>query len=752
MKTDLIKVSLRQNAIYIPKIDEIVKTNELNSTTLLLVANASKLGFGFSEELLKAINKTNVTVKKDILNYLKEVMGVNKSWTPLVKGWDIPTNTTLKEPIITFFVNLFNLDYGTKLPCGHTIPPNTFPLERYNGCPFCGTPFINDETIFYGQGSKLKVLELWSDEDIERFLVELLTSKTPLDATQIDSLKRLLKYEPLPKVDIEIKETLMVVVDILVENSNSLEATKLFKTPQDILRYLWYKKTGNLLIIKPKTLIQREYGNSQVMNYFRDKRHTKEIENIKNKYKLKYSRKECKMVALWLESVATNQEKACENMHPHRGMWVRFIRALRLAEYSKRKEFKNLKKLLDIFYNQKYNVWQGELDKARLEIDTKKYFSMLKERPSIFARNLFSTTLWFGYEDTLTYFREIVHKIPARLLATISMYAKIYFEGNSRSVKPLGGIKKTIPANPLIEIYDKKEIEKIIKEIENLFLEEMSRRYAKGKQEFSKIYIEEELFNVPLSIGERAITVQDMPSHLMGKVFKTEGNVVRLFMEWGKGLKAQHLDMDLSCQVVYESHIDYCSYSNLTITGCQHSGDIQRIPAQVGTAEYIDIDMDKLEKFGAKSLIFTGNAYTGGELSVNMVIGWMDSKYPMKISKKSGVAYDPSCVTHQVKITQGLDKGLVFGVLDVKNREITWLEMAFNGQITQNLGTNGVEAFLEKLKSRISVGTLLEIKAKALNMQIIEEISENEEENIDIEIYDKEWLFNPAKVSKLLVD
>ncbi|MFB9080969.1 hypothetical protein ACFFWB_26755 [Flavobacterium procerum] len=41
----------------------------------------------------------------------------------------------------------------------------------------------------------------------------------------------------------------------------------------------------------------------------------------------------------------------------------------------------------------------------------------------------------------------------------------------------------------------------------------------------------------------------------------------------------------------------------------------------------------------------------------------------MKISEKTGVAYDPSCVDHQVRVTQNVAKGLVFGVLDGAKRK-----------------------------------------------------------------------------------
>ena len=56
MKTNLLKVSIRQKAIFIPK-DKIVASKEnLTQTTLALTANLRKLGYTISEELLHAIN------------------------------------------------------------------------------------------------------------------------------------------------------------------------------------------------------------------------------------------------------------------------------------------------------------------------------------------------------------------------------------------------------------------------------------------------------------------------------------------------------------------------------------------------------------------------------------------------------------------------------------------------------------------------------------------------------------------------
>ena len=71
-------------------------------------------------------------------------------------------------------------------------------------------------------------------------------------------------------------------------------------------------------------------------------------------------------------------EKACEIMHPKREMWVRMIRALRLAEYARKPEFGNLKELMDIFYREAYTVWQGEVERNRLKADAEQTFALVK--------------------------------------------------------------------------------------------------------------------------------------------------------------------------------------------------------------------------------------------------------------------------------------------------------------------------------------------------------------------------------------
>jgi hypothetical protein len=164
-----------------------------------------------------------------------------------------------------------------------------------------------------------------------------------------------------------------------------------------------------------------------------------------------------------------------------------------------------------------------------------------------------------------------------------------------------------------------------------------------------------------------------------------------------------------------------------------------------GTAEYIELSLPELEKAGATYAAFTCNAYSTGALSPNLVVGWMDSANPMKISEKSGVAYDPSGVQHMVRISESnLSKGLVFGVLDVAKREIIWLEMPFTSQTLRGANSESIEALLHKIESKLSIGELIDIKVKAQNLTRADSADEADE------AYTYEWALNPAEVTSLL--
>lgn len=759
---ELLRIALRYRAIYLdidPK--EIDLETKPTPAVLAFVARLRENGFSVNEDLLHALCMVSATELADITAVIDDVMGVKLNWATLVKGWNVPTGETRADHLITFFANLIGgakagLE-GCTLPCGCFIPEGTFPLERYTGCPFCGTPFTTANFVYKGQASKLKELRLFTEEDLKQVYHSLLASPTPLDATQKDSFEKLIDIYGLPdNVEISMKETAMLAVKHLVANGQQAQAQALLKTPTDILRYLWYEKTGYVQIIEPRTLIAQArrfyyhmFGPLDESKYIFGPLNQSEYagKEMKEKLKLKYNRKHCQCVASWINNLALSPQQATENMNAKRGMWVRMIRALRLGEYSRRKGYEHLADILDAFYRQEQPTWLGILQQARNNRDTQTVLQMLKQRPGLFARSLFATMLRFGCEETMEAFEQVTDQMPSRLLLSLGNAAEKYFDPDAtRTVHPITGYTISISKNKLLSLYSPADLRAMVARVKQCYILSLKHSFAAQATKARTIYIAPSLFDIPISVGDRSATIQDTSCALMGTRFPVEGDAVRLFLQWGKGLHAQPLDMDISCHIAFENgKTEDCAYYRLKATGAKHGGDIRAIPEMVGTAEYIELSLPELAEAGAKYVTFTANAYSCGALSPNLVVGWMNSAYPMKVSEKTGVAYDPSCVQHMVRISESnLSRGLVFGVLDVDEREITWLEMPFISQNIQGCDFTAVNALLQRLHNKLSIGQLLEIKAEAQHLSLAPSPDEADE------AYTYEWALNPAEVSALL--
>lgn len=748
MNTALLGVALRHKALYVPNADAFSLTPSITPQALALVACLAKLGYGLEENALHALNSLTVEEVNEVAKTFEKVYMLNLNWAPMVKNWLTPTGVTEKDYLMTMFANLFPLPPDApRLPCGHYIPAGTFPLARYNGCPFCGTQFtVAPGQYNQAQGSKLKILTLWTDDDLKALYRSMLSSPVPLDATQRNSLAALVKAYGIPEnIEIRIKETLLILTQELKKQHNLALAKRFYKTPADILRWLWFDKTGQTRVIPPAALIRNAKNLGRHVNVFCDRAQEMKEEE-REKLKLHYSRPECALYAQWLNDLPMNADAVCENMHPHRQMWVRVIRALRLTEYAKRSQFAKLAPILDKFYRKDYTVWAGEVDVARLESRKEDVLALLSKRPGAFARVLFSAMLRYGPKPVLNAFETIMHKVPVRLVLALGMYAEFYFMADpfgERIVSPLGGAKKTIPVNWLLRLYTQEERQHMVNSVRNLYLKAMFDRFKQTKPDGKdQIFIDPQLFNIPVPVGERSDTVQDASYALPGQQFPVQGDTVRLFMQWGKGLPKQHLDMDLSCYCLKHSGESYvCCFYDLTVRGAQHSGDIITIPDQVGTAEYIELNIPELEANGVKFAVFTCNAYSCGSLAINLTVGWMNSAYPMTVNNETGVAYDPSTVDHMVRVPQSnLSKGLVFGVLAVDTRTITWLEMPFDGQLAAQLNTKGVEQLLEKLRARTTLGEVLEMKAKAQGLTRVDKIDSADNARTEIYTLPAVWL------------
>lgn len=436
--------------------------------------------YTLTEELLRALCAVEEEKLQEITDMIEDVMMVKLSWAPLIKDWDFPTDETFYDILYLIYHDYFSGSDGarTTFPCGHRIVDRLFHIDRYNGCPLCGKPFQTADFVLRGQGTSLKELRLFTEEDMRRELKTLLVSVIPLDATQQESLKTLIGEYGLPDgITVPMKETAMSAIKYLVGTGRGDETVGLLRTPTDILRFLWYEKTGKPQIIEPRTYIDKAIRNNvyqvnTVSGCLNAAFAQKEL------LKLKYSRSQCKMVAGWINALTMSARQAAEDMHPKRGMWVRMIRALRLPEYSHRKGYEHLAEIMDVFYKQKYSTWAGLVEQAKRLYDVDMTLELLKQRLGMFSRCLFASMLRLGATATMKAFEEIADKLPARLLLSLYNNADIYFDkGQTRVVRTITGEAYNLSYNPFLDNYPDEKLQAMVAMVKDIYMRSMKRRF-----------------------------------------------------------------------------------------------------------------------------------------------------------------------------------------------------------------------------------------------------------------------------------
>lgn len=750
MNAKLQQIALRGGAIYLP--GPLPAPGPLTASTIHCIEQLRRCGFTLTEDALRAFNALPADHQGMILEVIDDTLGTMLNWTPLVKGWLEPTGEGLIDHLATEYANFLRdrgmwVD-GVTLPCGHIIPNGTFNMERYNGCPFCGKPFRTGDEIFYGQASKLKELKRWTDADLERTLRQLASSTVPLDATARENLKALLeagvKFDA--SAEIPVKENAIIIAADLVDRGDGAKAGELMRSPMDVMRYLWYRHTDHLQLIEPATIV----NNTLLANSdkFRGANTAAQMLAAKTKMELRlhYDRKTCRMVAGWLNAIVMAPEAACATMHPKRGMWTRFIRALRLAEYARKPGYERLAALLRTWFDESYAVPQGIVDTANRRADMKAALTELKRHPGMFSRQLFSTILRYGSADVLDAFRSVLMQVPVRLVISLGNNADLYFRDSDRVVVTITRKAKYIGPNQRIADCSDEQREHIVKQIQDLFVDRLRMHYAEYPEPGVKIYIDPALDSMVLPVGDRSDSVQAFSSALPGTRFPLEGEKVRLFLNWGEGMAAAPIDLDISAKIIYPDHVEDCAYYNLAPDGARHSGDIRQIPDKVGTAEYIELDVPELRENGAKYVVFIASHYSGGTLNVNTRVGWMDSANPMIVSDETGVAYDPSTVQQMVKVAPtSMTRSLTFGLLDIDANEIVWLELGSDSQAAFEEDVDGVLAMLERLKNKTTVGKALRMMAEARGMVVVNDPAEADR------TYTRQWALDVPQVVETLL-
>lgn len=105
----LVKVALRYKALYLDiRKEDINMSSEITPAVYSLLERLKEYGYCVSEELLHGLGMVSVEELTDIVAVIEDVMGVELNWSPLVKGWNVPTKEGAVDHFITWIANILH--------------------------------------------------------------------------------------------------------------------------------------------------------------------------------------------------------------------------------------------------------------------------------------------------------------------------------------------------------------------------------------------------------------------------------------------------------------------------------------------------------------------------------------------------------------------------------------------------------------------------------------------------------------------
>lgn len=187
---------------------------------------------------------------------------------------------------------------------------------------------------------------------------------------------------------------------------------------------------------------------------------------------------------------------------------------------------------------------------------------------------------------------------------------------------------------------------------------------------------------------------------------------VRLFLWWKNG--SGRADVDLSAAMFGPDFgfIDALTYYRLQSYGGYHSGDI--VDAPQGAAEFIDLDLARLQARGVRFVVMVLNSYTQQpycELP-ECFAGWMARE-----DANSGEPFEPRTVVDRVDLASDTLICLPLA-LDLQDRRVRWMDVALHAQPRLNNVANnlsGVSLMLRAMLARpqTDLHTLFTLHAQA---------------------------------------
>jgi stress response protein SCP2 len=417
---------------------------------------------------------------------------------------------------------------------------------------------------------KLKIVTLGGSlaEESYQLYLSLAESKVPANGADLELLKELaiVCINDVQPEKIPVRENKAVINQVRLDNGADIEVD----TVTDVLRLMAHLSEGDV--------------------------------SLQEKTKFKnVNRKTRKVILTALDKVIASNPGKLGDVFKHREQYKRLDEVLHSRDYPR---LVNAQKVFETARNDINLSFESQVEKAFAEGNTKTVAELLSKNPGMFVRNFNRLILQASIKDLPQVTRSLSEVLPS-VSTTVILGLRQYINNRNGNLthrlfinkKGTGKVvENTLPTidqgilAPVVELLDRA----------------VMNRMPKGTY-----IIDPNVLSVALPLSNRQ-TNSGFNTMPRGSVDTIEGEILRLFCYW----KEQHgrTDYDLSAVFLDEDfkQVGQVSYTNLTMTGVKHSGDV--VGSNKGASEFIDIDPAKISD-KIKYVMGMVNNYSGEDFN-----------------------------------------------------------------------------------------------------------------------------------------
>jgi hypothetical protein len=637
----------RKNKVILEKGNETASNDQYIAT---IMKNVEALGYTFSKDLFEILQTlTKEDLQKfylELIPMLKKMVGADVVYKPMYPNFP---ESVMEVDYIDLYINAI-IHYWS----GGTL----YPYEEKN------------ERLPLFEETKVKVLDLGTEKDLQDIFNNLCQSKTSISQTDKEDLEWIFKNMQVKFPDeVPLKENVALVGKLYLENyplATSKDIQKYFKTATDVLRLITAMSNGDISLAT----------NTKFRSF---------------------KRKERRLLLELLQGCGTIEE----DMLRYKNKWIRIGERLHPSEYSEAQFGKIITAFNKLRNGIKIETFGGKVNKAIETEDYKTALSLLKKRPGELARKLDHLLRNTSNKNAVVNtFKDVASEVSTPVLLQVKEhFAHRTEELSSRVFFPKGNLARCHCIENTLADIDEKYCNAIVKICENALVENY-----KNKDFLGNVYLSDEFKHYIVPFSQRSAS-KTLKTIVRGSKLPIpeNTNALRAFIWWTNmnddtdRWSSGRVDIDLSAAIFDENwnYMEHVSYTNLRsdrYKAC-HSGDITNGGSVNGNgvSEFLDVDIDSVVKYGARYVVYQVYNYTGQNYSdmPHAMFGWMNRE-----DVNSGEIYEPKTVEQKMDLTSQSTVCIPV-IFDCVNREVIWCDMNLTlSGCYSHRGGNNVESNL----------------------------------------------------------